>query len=58
MIKNHAKVHKVRPRIQSAFMNWLHENKHRFEISVKIARRTDRTIELVFVGLHPVFRFV
>ena len=46
---------KVRPRIQRIFLNWLQKNKHRFNVPVKIALRTDQTIELVFVGLHPAF---
>ena len=46
---------KVRPRIQRAFIYWLQENKHRFNVPVQIARRTDRTIELAFDGLHPAF---
>lgn len=48
-------MHKVRPRIQRAFIKWLQENKHRFNVPVKIARRTDQAIELVFAGLHPAF---
>ena len=46
---------KIRPKIQRAFLNWLQENKHRFNVPVKIVRKTDRTIELVFIGLHPAF---
>lgn len=53
--KCHTKARKVRPRIQRAFLNWLLQNRQRFKIPVEIASRTDRKIELLFIGLHPAF---
>ena len=53
--KSHTKARKVRSRIQRAFLNWLLQNRQRFKMPVEIARRTDRKIELLFIGLHPAF---
>jgi hypothetical protein len=45
---------KVRPRIQREFLHWLSENRQRFAVPVRITRRTDRWIEMAFVGANPI----
>jgi hypothetical protein len=43
----------VRPRIQRAFLAWYAEARFRFPAPVRIARRTDRRIDLVFPTSSP-----
>lgn len=53
-IKFRRMARKVRPRIQRAFFRWLAENRQRFFVPIQITKRTDRRIEISFVGLNPV----
>jgi hypothetical protein len=40
-----------RPRIQSAFVQWFRSNRHRFSNAVRIARITQRSIEIAFPAM-------
>lgn len=44
----------TRPRIQRELLHWLSENRQRFVVPVRITRRTDRWIEMAFVGANPI----
>ena len=39
---------KPRPRIQRAFVRWLQENRHRFDVQIQLVRITDKGITLRF----------
>ena len=45
---------KARPRIQREWLRWLSENRQRFAVPVRITKRTDRWIEMAFVGANPI----
>lgn len=45
---------KARPRIQRELLRWLSGNRQRFAVPVRITRRTDRWIEMTFVGANPI----
>lgn len=42
---------KVRPSFQRAFFNWLQECQGQFATPLRLMRRTDKTIEIVFPEL-------
>jgi hypothetical protein len=44
--------HKVRPRIQRAFLSWFAENGRRFACPIRIKDRTRNYIELEFIGAN------
>ena len=41
----------IRPRIQRAFLSWLKANRDRFVIPLRLGRRTDRCLDIHFVGI-------
>lgn len=43
----------IRPRIHREFFTWQHQSKHRFAIGLRIVRRTDRWLQMAFVGINP-----
>ena len=45
---------KARPRIQRELLRWLSGNRQRFAVPIRISRRTDRWIEMAFVGANPI----
>ena len=42
-----------RPRIQRAFFRWLEAHQRRFAVPLRIIKRTDRYVEMAFVGVNP-----
>jgi hypothetical protein len=48
----------VRPQIQREFLRWLQEFDHAMGIDVRVTRRTDRWLKMVFVGINPVISAV
>lgn len=45
---------KARPRIQRELLHWLSDNRQRFGVLARITRRTDRWIQMAFVGANPI----
>jgi hypothetical protein len=45
---------KARPRIQRELLRWLSEDRQRFAVPVRIIRRTNRWLEMAFVGANPI----
>lgn len=45
---------KARAGIQREWLHWLSENRQRFAVPICITRRTDRGIEMAFVGANPI----
>ena len=45
---------KARAGIQREWLRWLSENRQRFAVPIRITRRTDRGIEMAFVGANPI----
>jgi hypothetical protein len=50
-MKKNSYLRSVRPRLQRAFLSWLHENRERFQIPVQVIGRTDQCIDLGLPGI-------